>query len=120
MPGRLLNDYDAWEIRVLRATAAPSREELAELYDVPRKIINDVLAGRTYAEAGGPLDGFNRRDLKHGTPAGVQRGCRCFPCAEANRVKVREYRARKKKEEERIASADHAADSGTCGVHGDT
>jgi hypothetical protein len=107
MPRRL-SYYDAWEMRVLRATTNVSRDILADMYQVSKTAVGEIIRGRSYQAAGGPIEplGMRGNRLKHGTAWGIQWGCTCELCREANAAKSRAYRARKK--EEKLAATGDA------------
>jgi len=89
-------------MRVLRAAGLYSFAALAELYDVAVSTAERVVHGRTFPEAGGPVEPpgmracwTRRRHPDHGDASMYARGCRCDRCSEANRVRCREWRAQR-------------------------
>lgn len=92
--GRHLSLEEARELRILRATVRSTVIALAELYGISETSAHDIIHGKTYRDAGGPVvETAARRPLPpHRTPARYAAGCRCAECSEQNRERCLEYR----------------------------
>ena len=139
MTERLLPDRAAKELRILRKVLQVPVDELADLYGVSQTTAANIIRGVSYPDAGGPIEDHGTRmyrprekkertpkehtpgqvdgGRKHGTPWGVQWGCKCELCLAANAARSRAYRKRKK--EEKLAADHAAAPARQGGVHGD-
>jgi hypothetical protein len=95
-----INADTAKELRIMRATMQLSFQALAELYDVGESAVQSAVHGRTFPDAGGPIEPpgtcenwTKRKPAKHGSTSMYAKGCRCEPCAEANRERCKDWRA---------------------------
>jgi hypothetical protein len=95
-----MNAELAKELRIMRATMELSFQALAELYDIGESAVQSAVHGRTFRDAGGPIEPpgtreywTKRQPARHGTTSMYSKGCRCEPCAEANRARCKDWRA---------------------------
>jgi hypothetical protein len=98
----ILTDEDAYEIRILRNLTRCSQQEIADEYGVSRQAVAGILRGRSFKNAGGPLEqpgSFQASRIGPNPTHGrsywyVSRGCRCDLCARWNADKAKEWRRR--------------------------
>ena len=99
--GRLLTPEEVRELRILRATTLATFAALGELYGVSESTVSYAVRGRTYLNAGGPVETVTapqRYVSSHGTASRYTAGCRCPECTTANKASCRAWRERKRKE----------------------
>jgi hypothetical protein len=103
-------------LRILHATTSASILSLAKLYGVGATTALDIIHGKTYRAAGGPVSAVvvAHPVAPHGTSARYSTGCRCLDCTQLNKNRCREYRevnkdALRKKRQEKSSRKQEAA-----------
>lgn len=96
MTARHLSPDDARDARVLRASGF-TIADLADLYGLSPGSVSKLIHGRSYMDAGGPVQlSAPRKGVKlpaHGTPGRYSyHRCRCAACKAANAERCRKWR----------------------------